>query len=212
MLQDPTSTDLLNAADPSLPLAIRDKLVPAQRVAQENVARLQSKHPVELSEIAGNIEKVQGPSVPRPQKIIRLRHLAQQLSGLAVKESACKQGCSHCCHVNVSVPRSEAELMAKRLRRPLNKKVLTHSVYTEAPFPGHTGKPCVFLKEGKCSIYEHRPFVCRTLVNMSNDPSLCEVSEHQKIPVPYLNTTRISGWFGVFAEKEDFADIRDWFA
>lgn len=212
MAHDTPAVDLLSSADPSLPASILEKLPPAQANAEANVAILQTNYAAQLAEVHQSVETVHRPSIPRPQKVIRLRHLAQQLSDIAIKESACRQGCSHCCHVNVSVPRSEAELMAKRLRRPLNKEVLTHSVYTEAPFPGHTGKPCVFLKEGKCSIYEHRPFVCRTLVNMSNDPSLCEVSEYQKVPVPYLNTTRISGWFGIFTEKEDFADIRDWFA
>ena len=82
----------------------------------------------------------------------------------------CKKWCSYCCHYEVCVSEQEVKYIEKntkykRLKRP---KVV---------IGGH-GKPCPFLKNGACSIYDERPFVCRKHVvfrksNVACHPDVC---------------------------------------
>ncbi len=52
----------------------------------------------------------------------------------------CKEGCTDCCG---PIPFSQWE--RKRIKIE----------------PGKSGKPCPYLGEGGCLIYEQRPFICR---------------------------------------------------
>src|SRR5207247_1525645 len=71
--------------------------------------------------------------------------------------AACKAGCSHCCHIPAKISAVAARTMGKAIGR------------TPAPAGAHapladTGyaSPCPFLQAGRCSVYAHRPAVCRT--------------------------------------------------
>lgn len=94
------------------------------------------------------------------------------LSGDASQAVACQSGCSHCCHQPVSVTPVEAFTIVDHLRKtrtPEQLGELTQRLSarreqtqglsrTEQYSPEF---PCVFLEDGKCSIYEVRPLVCR---------------------------------------------------
>ena len=73
------------------------------------------------------------------------------------------------------------------------------------------GTPCTFLVNHRCSIYDHRPMMCRTLVNMDSVDTLCRIVKGVDVPVPYLNTVEMKGYFAYLTQTEQFADIREWF-
>ena len=86
--------------------------------------------------------------------------------------SPCKQGCTACCHTQVSVTKDEASLLAQRVREGIEideKRLLTQAsaknMASEYFRLNYTERKCVFLdEEGACRVYADRPSVCRTNV------------------------------------------------
>lgn len=75
----------------------------------------------------------------------------------------CKEGCSECCGI---VPFLDIEW--NKLDNP--KK------------PWFTGTTCNFLKDGKCSIYDNRPFMCRLFATCDEEPLLrCPFKKPSKL-------------------------------
>jgi len=63
----------------------------------------------------------------------------------------CKAGCASCCVDELTV----FEIEAENIKQNYSELLLTAE-------PAEKGK-CAFLdKEGKCRVYNHRPYVCRT--------------------------------------------------
>lgn len=97
-------------------------------------------------------------------------HIAPVFSDPVVKQfSPCKEGCSLCCHTEVSVTMDEAELLAKRVREGLNidldkLRFQAESAQKDDYFKmKFEDRRCVFLDEkGACRVYADRPSVCRT--------------------------------------------------
>jgi Fe-S-cluster containining protein len=88
-----------------------------------------------------------------------------------VKEmSACKKGCSGCCHTEVSVTDDESELLALRVKNgtPIDLERLKNQVQSARARKNfyslsYENRACVFLDEkGVCGVYTDRPAVCRT--------------------------------------------------
>lgn len=78
--------------------------------------------------------------------------------------SVCMKGCSHCCSIDIYISTLEAAYISEHTKKPYN----TTSPYTR----GHT-TPCPFLaSDGACSIYDYRPFNCRTFHTL-DDPQYC---------------------------------------
>ncbi len=96
-------------------------------------------------------------------------------SKLSKENFACKKGCYYCCigwKVNATLP--EILLIIQGLNNLSEKKRV--DVYKRLKeFEKEkdiTLKPCPFLEEKLCIIYENRPFICRTYV--SYDENLCK--------------------------------------
>ena len=88
--------------------------------------------------------------------------------------TACRAGCAHCCRLPTLIYEHEAVVMAEAsghemVRPPYRSReeVLTASL----TYYGHS---CPFLIDSKCSIYEHRPVVCRVHHSLNDDESNCE--------------------------------------
>jgi Fe-S-cluster containining protein len=125
--------------------------------------------------------------------------------------AVCQKGCSHCCKIDVNVSRLEAEFITVNGGPTLDQG----SAYTT----GHTGA-CRFLsKDGSCSVYEVRPFNCRTFHTL-DDPKYCVDGkvDHQVYGasgVGYGVTVfqKIAEWLQSVHSGKDlrYRDIRDWF-
>jgi Fe-S-cluster containining protein len=111
---------------------------------------------------------------------------------------ACGKGCSHCCNGWVAVTAPEAIFVAKTLRGANfdRLKTLVADTYKITGAKTHDEREsmvtaCPLLQDDLCTVYGHRPLVCRTAA--SADASICERSFRQLtnegIPTPLLFTS-----------------------
>jgi Fe-S-cluster containining protein len=107
----------------------------------------------------------------------------------------CGSGCSFCCHQMVLCTPFEVFDIARlildtkpsaeiaRIRQQLAKLAML-----PLDVPSHKGadKPCALLEDNRCSIYEHRPSLCRTMLSTSR--AACETSlNSQTQTVPFIS-------------------------
>ncbi len=73
-----------------------------------------------------------------------------------------RQECSFCCHAKITVSRDEANRIINYVKEnniPVNKtKIQSDENWDSLTF---AERACPLLHEGKCSIYEKRPILCR---------------------------------------------------
>jgi Fe-S-cluster containining protein len=165
-------------------------------------------------------------STTNAKRMFWLRREADLVSNAAMPLSACKSGCSSCCHIGVMMLGSEARLIGQEIGRrpatpPPGKYVTTSLDQDEDQFANarealaseFTGVPCTFLDAaGKCSIYEQRPLACRLQLNMDSDDLLCRLVPGAAVPVPYLNVSDSKlAYVALQGEHNTMADIRHFF-
>lgn len=157
------------------------------------------------------------------KRVLWLRKAADLGVEEAVKLSACRKGCSHCCHISVVVSKSEASVIAKETGARLNPQAGAIVASDEDRSMEETidqfksqfhGVACPFLEGGSCSIYAHRPLACRLQVNMDDDDLLCRLVDGGEMPrVPYLNMQAHTFYaLSVWGPHQQYDDIRAWFA
>ncbi len=81
----------------------------------------------------------------------------------------CKEGCSKCCYVDLSVFEIESERvkawfleLSDSKKSELKLKWKTNFSKMGENAKGESQKACDFLIDDSCSIYEARPLICRT--------------------------------------------------
>lgn len=203
---------LVLAAPPDLPDELVAHLPAAEAAASQNMEAVKAASTPELENLRQQLRQAQTPAVPVAAKVIRLRHIAGQWSTVFKSKTACSSGCSHCCHLAVMVPKSEAKLVAKAIGRRVAEPAKVQDLGGASGAIAFLGTPCSFLVNNRCSIYDHRPMMCRTLVNMDSVDTLCRIVKGVDVPVPYLNTVEMKGYFAYLTQTEQFADIREWFS
>jgi Fe-S-cluster containining protein len=121
---------------------------------------------------------------PQDEAALRLAEQVQQELSAATDalpskaRHACAPGCWFCCHLPVDVLTPEAFRIAAHLRRTRGPAELAALVYRLGVQSRQDfgARPCVFLADGRCSIYEVRPLVCRGYNSLSRER--CEAFFH----------------------------------
>ena len=108
-------------------------------------------------------------AAPR-SKLVKILRLADAAMAYSAPYVACAKGCSACCKMNVTISSIEADRLAAasgRRAATLNRPI----VHDLAEF---NGVPCPFLVGDVCSVYEVRPFACRTHMSFDTDSYWCQ--------------------------------------
>jgi Fe-S-cluster containining protein len=146
-------------------------------------------------------------------KIRRIHVAADGVYAAAAGRVACKRGCAHCCHVAVVISAAEAAYVGDRIgRAPAD--IRESRLPDVKGFSGTT--PCTFLRENRCTIYEHRPLACREALNFDEDEYWCRPENWSKpgaiVPKPTVAGLRDAYRVASAAKSGTVvADIREWF-
>lgn len=139
--------------------------------------------------------------------------LGKAMDGIA----PCRDGCSHCCNMATIISLQEATAIAKATGRKMTVPKTDVLVFEdiEADRAKYNGVPCTQLKDGRCSIYEHRPWACRSHYVLDHDNLLCEIKPGETIIAPHYNNEKFTMLYylahNVNPLDIQLADIRDFF-
>ena len=159
----------------------------------------------------------------RVTKRVRLFHAAvDAMVAPAARVAACRVGCSHCCRLaSLPITSAEARILAQRTGREMKQPIYQVGIAdlivgAEQHFSADgadrfTGTACPFLVGDACSVYEDRPTVCRSHLNLDHDALLCQVVPGHPASVPYLNAISIQAQGFLLQREEMLADVRDFF-
>lgn len=142
--------------------------------------------------------------------------LADEVNAVTKPLSACtKLGCSHCCHIACEISDIEAAIIGKAIKRkPVPQPPMTLEGVNEKKARRDTFRaPCTFLKDGKCSIYEHRPIACRIMHNIGTGAG-CDLSIPSHLSnVPTFDFRPLTNAMALVSMQggHTFGDIRDFF-
>ena len=191
-----------------LPRAIRLRLEVAGETAQRQVEAFNATlGKALLARIDTTVRRILAGRMKRRAGLLALWAIADDVGARAARFAACRRGCAHCCHTPVAIGPAEARLIAERSGRPMASPPLSDR-WVSAEYGYH--RPCVFLRNGECSIHAHRPLACRTLFNLDVDALLCELIPGVTVPVPYLNLQALHLAYAAL-NLEGAADIRSFF-
>lgn len=115
----------------------------------------------------------------------------------------CKKGCTHCCHIPVSISELEIEYITKQTK--IKRSKISQAI---------NDSPCPFLKKGACSIYKVRPFVCRQHVMLDESPKWCHLDVCNEITITQLKFTEVDKFYVLLLHdcgKNNRLDIREAF-
>jgi uncharacterized protein len=149
-----------------------------QDSAKKNYDRLASNIPFQLSKREdGFAVQIQRAKLSPAKKLKSLYSFMNELYTFASKYTPCKKGCSSCCHYKVSISEIEIAHIEN------HTKIKRNEIFNQSE--NFHGTPCTFLKNGACSIYEVRPFVCRRHVTLAATNTWCnpEISNDETFPL-----------------------------
>lgn len=144
-------------------------------------------------------------------KLRKLYHLVADFSEVSKPFVACGVGCSDCCKMNVSITVVEAEQLAAISGKPLSR-VATPTAYPPEKF---SGMPCPFLVDDACSVYDARPYACRTHVSFDHNAHWCHPDRSNIVDRGMVELSGAKEAYIAIASRSSlrgFADIRDFFS
>jgi hypothetical protein len=143
-------------------------------------------------------------------KLGRIYALVDEFSAHRAPYVACRQGCSDCCRMNVQI----SNLEAARIAAATGRRARTLSRGVQHADDKFAGEACPFLIDSSCSIYEHRPYVCRNHSTFDADAYWCDPQRMQTVKLPMLELSGAKqALIEVLKQTKHplLADIRDFF-
>lgn len=189
-------------SSPELPQRINERLASAGDIANMRSGLVDRRVLQQVNQLLTQARS----AGTRPKRVLWLKRAADTFSDAVAPHAACKKGCSHCCHISVKLTEPEALEIGKAIGAPPSSDA------AERPERVVENEACPFLRNESCSIYEHRPIVCRTHFNMDGDNLLCQIVPGVAVPVPYMdNRAILLGALLLGGGSPRIADVRDWF-
>jgi Fe-S-cluster containining protein len=172
---------------PKRPPGITEELIDASTA--RNLGKIASNKVLMMK-----VEKVIDQDLPKAMQLIApatekyeaISALADEVSRVFGPVSACRKGCSHCCHQAVGITSVEAEAIGRFIGKNPAPVVTVTTMKAMDPMQ-YARTPCGFLVDGSCSIYPVRPMACRTYFNPSDYPEICNIYDYEGATIPAIN-------------------------
>lgn len=96
------------------------------------------------------------------------------------EHSSCERGCHFCCFQPISLSQAEAQTLKPFFTsNQFESQLAQKNYYNEGATIEYQDKACLFLEEGECSVYEHRPLICR-LTYVESSPEKCHLESNEE--------------------------------
>jgi Fe-S-cluster containining protein len=148
----------------------------------------------------------------------RIDVMVKDAGKIIAKYTPCAVGCSACCHQAIVITKSEAVRIGEAVGRAPNiAPTYTRETAESGALSAiqaedvnlYTAKPCPFLLDNKCSVYDVRPMICRLHHSMHVDSRPCQ---HDAVhDVPAMNFSQLERAFVAMEGSFEAADIRVFF-
>lgn len=203
---------MVNLNDDSEPLAPAPELAQSVAAAEGRRQAMLSNLPPELVAAEDALPATLARLNASPRvKLQRIYQVIDQIGQHTAGYVACRSGCADCCKMKAEISDLEAGQIAAHTGRTVAK--ITRSI--RHPVETYCGVPCPFLVEERCSIYEHRPRVCRQHVNFDTSAYWCAPSRSGGVEMPLVGLTGVDAAYQAVVSASSSAvsaDIRDFFA
>jgi len=187
--------------------AVVDDLANACRRRDEYAASLD----VSLKEREGSIpRRMRSTNASANSKLTKIYALMDELGAAAKDFVACRNGCSACCHMNVTI----SVIEAKQIETATGRARATLSSSRIHNLGEFSGRPCPFLKDSSCGIYPIRPFACRKHVSFDTTSFWCQPERSHVKEMPMIGFSGVEEAYSDVSGRNSngiFADIRDFF-
>jgi Fe-S-cluster containining protein len=182
---------------------------------RQRLELIEQRHGAKLRKLLGESlpALVRSPE-PLDRKVIRLRQIVDKVAAVIAPSTPCRKGCSACCHKAAIVSEMDAMAIAEATGAALATPARVFEVRDGAEarreyLTAYAGRPCTFLRDGVCSIYEQRPVVCRVQHSLENDAGPCEPreglhAEAMDLTDVYLAELQMNGAMMVYADIREF--------
>ena len=169
---------------------------------------------------SGRLHRIVRESLPRlvegseqlDRKVIKLRKVADEAAAVIAPFTPCARGCDACCHNPALISEVDATLIAQATGAKLStpQRIIDLTAGPEARneyFAPYVGVACTFLKDGACSIYKHRPVVCRVHHSIENSAAGCDGGRQPAavdLTEVFLAELRMMGRMMIYADVREF--------
>ena len=171
---------------------------------------IQTNHPW-LSRIAKEGQPILRANASARSKLEKLIQLADRISNATQEVAACKgSGCAYCCHQAVMLSALEVDRIEKGTGLKATRNLKPYDSQDNVQRFART--PCPFLKDGGCSIYEHRPISCRLAMNLGASPFFCNTEiDPSDSKIVHLDLKDFWQLYFEVTQASQLGDIRDFF-
>lgn len=88
---------------------------------------------------------------------------------------SCRKGCSFCCFVPLQITEAEGHILAKHLTEEI-----VETLKEQKQLDPKAPRPCVFLRDQECSVYQDRPLACRSHL-VASPPENCDLESGREV-------------------------------
>lgn len=215
-----SSTDLAEA-DPILQRLAERKSQGRTEAASRLAAIERAMTPEWQAAMQAKITKLNSEAASPRTKLPKLYALMEVVGEVRAPHLACSAGCNSCCR---TIPVEISDLEAKHIASATGRAhaALPPGRHTVTPSsPKYVATPCPFLVDNMCSIYEYRPYNCRSIAVVDRDALTCSeantlltrAKDPRAVPVPMTKMQAFDPSYAALTARPGtvWADIRQFF-
>lgn len=145
-------------------------------VVEQKLKAVFATHPwMAPEEVSEDIARIASENASAKSKRRKVIAIANRMTTALAPYVACKSGCSECCRMNTVIYEHEAVRLAEVSGRTMTRLPFRPPEVVHAEGMKFNGKPCPFLVDSKCSVYEDRPLLCRTHHSLRESADECSM-------------------------------------